>query len=190
MKRTAHPDWSRAEVDERDGSLNIYERAQPLFPQAAADQPGLVHHTIWKFLTVSRHQRDFDVQVFVSSIPIKKNESMLETGRSAEDGVYREGIQKWGEPLFKMLLDLGAHGFKLQEMKNGDMVYVIAFRATLRKEGANVTAKIEIAKPGTEPIIKGRYMSGLERAVQFIDDGEVHELSSSMFNHAPRESGM
>jgi hypothetical protein len=166
----------------------VYARWCPLLPKNLVGAAGhsddvyiIQVHRVEYSPTKPLEQRKISTQVLWADIDMEEEAPTLkEPGGMFKQDNLRDGIYFWGDELVMNLPNLRAKGFKVQTGR--DVAFdVVCTRLTLSRNGANISLKWELAKPGHVP----KEADDGDNA-EYYDDAVEFHVSQEEFNPYPR----
>ncbi|CAK1363299.1 unnamed protein product [Cercospora beticola] len=165
-------------------------RVRTILP--ATDREPVRHY--WQQRTVEPHEKTLALQIYWSRDARPEHSPIMVAGT---DDTLKDGIEKWGPPLFVELPDLGSLGFIAEPQSHGtSAVYFIAYRVILRWTPERISVRWEMAKPKyTKKALNNAFAYESERLLPGNDLGAEHvivlleedEIAEENFNPTPRE---
>lgn len=137
--------------DDYEGRDIVFERWLPLLESDYTPKlPGApVTVEAWQEFWVPVNDQTVSVQVYWSKNTNLHEHAPIRRGRNAKSQL-KSGIYNWGDKLVKTLPDLGAMGFKSIGSREGP-VFKVYCRLLLECNGANISVRWQLARPGTPP---------------------------------------
>ena len=190
--------------DDYEGRDIVFERWLPLLESDYTPKlPGApVTVEAWQEFWVPVNNQRISVQVYWTKNTNLHEHAPIRRGRNAKSPL-KSGIYNWGDELVKTLPDLGAMGFISIASKEGP-VFKVYCRLLLECNGANISVRWQLARPGTPPydgtddlvsspideymlIFVTEQGQRREGNIDYEDD-DVFELCDSAYNPFPRAS--